>query len=215
MREPLEPRSDKELIQQALAGDLQAKTEIVRRNEDMVYNLALKLLSRSDDAENVLQETFLRVFEKLETFKLESSLRTWIYRIAANEALMLLRRRKVEWISTDDEREGDDAVRRYDRMLKSLDRNPLELLLDSEFKQALEKALSVLPAFQRISFVLKDIEGLSLQEVAEQLNTTVPAVKSALHRGRTFLRDRLAEFIDQRGTLPREKMTTGATKDDP
>jgi RNA polymerase sigma-70 factor (ECF subfamily) len=210
VREPLEPRSDKELIQQALAGDVEAKTEIVRRNEDLVYNLALKLVSRPEDAENVLQETFLKVFEKLDTFKLESSLRTWIYRIAANEALMLLRKRKGEWVSMDDERDDDSAVRRYDRMLKSLDRNPLELLLDSEFKQALERALAELPASRRIPFVLKDIEGLSLQEVAEQLNTSVPAVKSALHRGRTFLRDRLAEFIDRRETPPEAKMTTGA-----
>ncbi len=180
----------------------------------MVYNLALKLVSNSDDAENVLQETFLKVFEKLETFKLESSLRTWIYRIAANEALMLLRKRKGEWISMDDEREDDTASRRYDRMLKSLDRNPLELLLDAEFKQALGTALAELPASRRIPFVLKDIEGLSLQEVANQLNTTVPAVKSALHRGRTFLRDRLAEFIDQYKAPPDEKIPTAAKEND-
>ncbi len=192
-----EPLSDRELVQRALAGDLPAKSEIVRRHQDLVYNLALKLVSNPETAECVLQDTFLKVFEKLATFRQESSLQTWIYRIATNEALMRLRQRKFNVISVDEEPE-DPETSRFSSMLKSLDRNPLELLLDSEFKKALEEAMAELPDSWRVPFVLKDIEGLSLQEIADQLNTTVPGVKSALHRGRTALRNRLAEFISHR-----------------
>jgi RNA polymerase sigma-70 factor, ECF subfamily len=184
-------------VQRALAGQVQAKAEIVRRHQDLVYNLALKLVSRPEEAESVLQETFLKVFENLGSFRQEASLRTWIYRIATNAALMALRRRKPASLSIDvgEEEEGSG---RYSRMLRSLDRNPLELLMDREFQQALEKAMSDMPDAWRIPFVLKDIEGLSLQEIADDLNTTIPAVKAALHRGRVLLRNRLADFIERR-----------------
>lgn len=184
-------------MRRALDGNLAAKSEIVRRNQDLVYNLALKLVSNPGDAETVLQETFLKVFEKLESFRQESSLRTWIYRIAANAALMLLRQRKSEPVSMDLD-DDEEATPRYSRMLASLDRNPLQLLLDQEFQGALEQAMAELPDSWRVPFVLKDIEGLSLQEVADDLDTTVPAIKASLHRARVFLRNRLVEFIEQR-----------------
>jgi RNA polymerase sigma-70 factor (ECF subfamily) len=187
-----------------LAGDPEAKAEIVRDYQELVYNLALKLLNDGSEAENVLQETFLKVFEKLNTFRRDSSLQTWIYRIATNTALMSLRQRKGELIPLEG---GTDLSPdpKYAQMMKSLDRDPLELLLDAEFKQALERAMTDLPDSQRIPFVLKDIEGLSLQEVADSLNTTVPAVKASLHRGRSTLRDSLADLIEQRRIRPSGK----------
>lgn len=164
----------------------------------MVYNLALKLVGDPDEAENVLQETFLKVFEKLDTFRAESSLQTWIYRIATNAALMSIRQRKGDVVAFNEETDFTPAAK-YEHMLKSLSRNPLELLLDAEFKGALENAMLDLPDSWRIPFVLKDIEGLSLQDIADKLNTTVPAVKAALHRGRNALRDSLADFTEGRG----------------
>jgi RNA polymerase sigma-70 factor (ECF subfamily) len=187
--------SERDLIAKAVAGDSQAKTLIVLEHEDLVYNLALKLLKSPEDAEGILQETFLKVFQKLSLFRAESSLKTWIYRIAMNEALMVLRQRKADFVSVDDTGDEQPSLR-HARMLKSLDRDPLEMMLDAEFKSALEAAMAELPDSWRIAFVLKDIEGLSLQEIAEELNTTVPAVKALLHRGRTALRNRLAEFIE-------------------
>ncbi|RJP77672.1 MAG: sigma-70 family RNA polymerase sigma factor [Candidatus Zixiibacteriota bacterium] len=193
----LQPLPEKEMVQRALDGDVRARTEIVLRHQDLVYNLALKLTGNPERAECVLQETFLKVFEKLDTFRLDSALGTWIYRIATNAALMMLRQRKGRLVPMEEE--GDDEeTSRYARMLKSLDRDPLELLLDTEFKDALERAMAQLPDSWRVPFVLKDIEGLSLQEIAQTMNTTVPAVKAALHRGRTALRDHLAEFIEAR-----------------
>jgi RNA polymerase sigma-70 factor (ECF subfamily) len=188
---------EKVLVRRALDGDLNAKSEIVRRNQDLVYNLALKLVSNPDEAETVLQETFLKVFGKLGGFRQESSLQTWIYRIAANAALMLLRQRKSQPVLVDlDDRDDNPSL--YSRMLASLDRNPLDLLLNNEFRETLEKAMAELPDSWRVPFVLKDVEGLSLQEVADDMNTTVPAVKAALHRARVALRNRLAGFFEQR-----------------
>lgn len=163
----------------------------------MVYNLALKLLNNQEQAECALQDTFLKVFEKLDGFRGDSSLKTWIYRIAANTALMQLRQRKAD-PATLEESPDTSASPKIANMLRSLDRDPLELLLDAEFEAALERAMASLPDSWRIPFVLKDIEGLSLQEIAEALKTTVPAVKAALHRGRSRLRDDLADFMEKR-----------------
>ncbi len=185
-----------------MAGEVKAKTEIVRQHQDLVYNLGLKLTNQPDAAECVLQETFLKVFEKLGSFRLESSLRTWIYRIAANAAMMHLRQRKGKADSLDEEFAEAESSR-HARMLKSLDRDPLELLMDAEFKQALAAAMADLPDSWRVPFVLKDIEGLSLQEVADTLHTSVPAVKAALHRARTRLRDHLTDFIEKHKNIPR------------
>lgn len=194
------------MIVRATAGEPEAKAQIVREYQELVYNLALKLVGDADKAENVLQDTFLNIFEKLDAFRGDSSLKTWIYRIATNSALMSLRQRKGQTVTLEEEAEPS-ASSRYQRMMESLSQTPLDILLDAEFREALQKAMSELPDSWRIPFVLKDIEGLSLQEVADSLNTTIPAVKAALHRGRTALRDQLAEFIEtkDRGKSGKEK----------
>ena len=197
-------QEEKELVARALADDVKAKTQIVHNYQGMVYNLALKMVNDPEKAENVLQDTFLKIFEKLDTFRGDSSLQTWIYRITVNTALMSLRRRKETWVSLEEDPELN-ASSKYSKMMESLERNPLELLLDSEFKEALERAMAELPTSWRLPFILKDIEGLSLQEVADTLDTTVPAVKAALHRGRSTLRDKLADYIERRETGVRKK----------
>ncbi|TKJ41095.1 hypothetical protein CEE37_05355 [candidate division LCP-89 bacterium B3_LCP] len=196
---------DKDLVTRAVSGDVPAKTEIVSRHQDLVYNLALKLVGNQEEAENILQETFLKIFEKLDTFRGDSSLQTWIYRIATNAALMSIRQRKGGVITFDEEVDFTPTAK-YERMLRSLSSDPLDQLLDAEFKGALQKAMDDLPDSWRIPFVLKDIEGLSLKEISDQLDTTVPSVKAALHRGRNALRDSLADFIDSyKGNSEKEK----------
>ncbi len=162
-----------------------------------MYNLVLKLMNDAGEAENVLQDTFLKVLEKLDTFKGNSSLQTWIYRIATNTALMALRQRKGMIVPLDEDSDSEQKAK-YQTMLRSLDRDPLELLMDAEFKEALDEAMDELPESWRIAFILKDMEGLSLKEVADTLETTIPAIKAVLHRGRSTLRNHLADFIDHR-----------------
>jgi len=162
----------------------------------MVYNLALRLLGNNEDAENVLQETFLKVLESLHTFKGESSLSTWIYRIATNFALMRLRKRKTQFVSLDDY--PIDVSMDFRDFNQSISNDPLQALLNYELRDVLNTAIEKLPLKFKSVFVLKDIEGLSLNEISEMLNMSLPAVKTNLHRARLFLRDQLAEYVGKK-----------------
>jgi RNA polymerase sigma-70 factor (ECF subfamily) len=189
--------SDAELVERARAGDEVARAEIVNQHMRNVYNLGLRLTGSEDEAENVLQDTFLKVFEKLDSFRADSQLGTWIHRIATNAALMKMRSRKnkyfvpIEDEPGDDEDEGDIGF-----IVQSLDRDPLELTLNDELGQRLEKAILTLPESLRTAFVLKDLEGMTMAEIAERVGKTVSAIKADLHRARLRLRAQLAEFVE-------------------
>ncbi|MBN1352990.1 sigma-70 family RNA polymerase sigma factor [candidate division KSB1 bacterium] len=185
--------SEEELLQQAKAGDRAAQAEIVYQNERMVYNLALRLLGNSEDAENVLQETFLKVLESLDSFQGKSSISTWIYRIAANFALMRLRSRKTQVVSLEDY--PVDEIKDYQGFNRALGDDPLKALLNDELKEILNSAIEQLPPKFKSVFILKDIEGLSLKEIADMLDLSLAGVKSNLHRARVFLRNQLAEYV--------------------
>ena len=195
-----EVAEEQELIRKAVAGDRQSRTEIVLRHQRNVYNLGLRLTGNSDEAENVLQDTFLKVFEKLGEFRGDSRLGTWIHRIATNAALMKMRSQKGKYfIPIEEERSTDeDEVGDMTFIARSLDRDPLELTLDDELKRRLEEAIASLPDNLRTAFVLKDLEGLTMQEIGEELGKTVSAIKADLHRARLKLRKQLAEFVEGR-----------------
>ncbi len=188
-------KTEAELVEKAKQGDKAALTEIVLQNEKLVYNTALRLLANTDEAECVLQETFLKVFEALPNFKGESALSTWIYRIAANFALMRLRKKKklVSGLDDIDSRVKKDTLETFN---KSIAANPLSLIMNDELRREMEKAIANLAPKFRTVFVLKDIEGNSLQEIADMTGLTLAAVKSNLHRARLFLRKQLAEFVE-------------------
>ncbi|MFH0883950.1 MAG: sigma-70 family RNA polymerase sigma factor [bacterium] len=192
-------RDDAGLVRKAVAGDASAKGEIVERHMRNVYNLALRLTGNPDEAENVLQDTFLKVFEKLNDFRADSQLGTWIHRIATNEALMRLRSKKGKWfVPIEEEPVNGEETGDIGFIVQSLDRDPLTLTLDDELRKKLEKAILSLPETLRTAFVLKDLEGLSMAEIGEKMGKTVAAVKADLHRARLRLRGRLAEFVDGR-----------------
>lgn len=187
---------ESKLIQQAKKGNRAAQAKIVYKHERMVYNLALRLLGNTEAAENVLQETFLKVLESLHSFKGGSSLSTWIYRIATNFALMHLRKRKTQFVSLDDY--SIDEIRDFRNFNRTLGNDPLHSLLNDELRDMLNKTIEKLsPKFKSV-FILKDIEGLSLNEISEMLNMSLPAVKTNLHRARLFLRDQLAEYVGKK-----------------
>lgn len=195
-----EMAEEQELIRRAVEGDRQAKTEIVMRHQRNVYNLGLRLTGNSDEAENVLQDTFLKVFEKLAEFRGDSRLGTWIHRIATNAALMKMRSRKGKYFIPIEEERGKDEDDFGDMsfIAQSLDRDPLELTLDEELKVKLEEAIASLPDNLRAAFVLKDLEGMTMQEIGDELGKTVSAIKADLHRARLKLRKQLAEFVEGR-----------------
>ncbi len=186
--------SEKELIHKAKNGDQAAQAQIVRKYEKMVYNLGLKLLGNEDAAEAVLQETFLKVLQALHSFKEKSQLSTWIYRIATNQALMRIRSKKRKRKAFDENIE--DENKDYSGFLVSLEKNPLDNLINNELKEKMDIAIDELPDNYRTVFVLKDVDGLALKEIAEILDISLPAVKSNLHRARVVLRNKLAGMIN-------------------
>jgi RNA polymerase sigma-70 factor (ECF subfamily) len=188
-----EPWSEQQLVALAIKGDQRALSQIVKQNERLVYNTALRLLADPVEAECVLQETFLKVLQALPDFKAESSLSTWIFRIATNYALMKLRSRKKRPESID-ESESQISQTALEAFNRSMATNPLQAVLNDELKLAMDRAIADLPDKFRSVFVLKDIDGYSLKEISEMLDLSLPAVKSNLHRARLFLRDRLAGF---------------------
>jgi len=187
--------SEKKLIQLAKQGDRSAQAKIVKNYEKMVYNLGLKLLGDQEKAECILQETFLKVLQALPKFQEKSQLSTWIYRIATNQALMRLRSEKRQQVSFDEE--PDNTNKDYSPFVQTFDASPLDNLLNQELKEKMDRAIDQLPENYRAVFVMKDIEGLALKEIADILSMSLPAVKSNLHRARVFLRDRLAEMWNQ------------------
>ncbi|MBN2013421.1 sigma-70 family RNA polymerase sigma factor [candidate division KSB1 bacterium] len=189
---------EKELIKKAQQGDQQALASIVTQYERLVFNLGLKLLGNEEEAECVLQETFLKVLQSIKKFKAQSSLSTWIYRIATNQALMRLRNRKRQFVSLDNDDNDSQSQKDYSKLSQSLDASPLDNLMNEELKEKMAEGIELLPPKYKSVFVLKDIEDLSLKEIGEMLDMSLPAVKSNLHRARLFLREQLAELFDER-----------------
>lgn len=184
--------SEHELVRLAKEGDRGAQAKIVEMHETMVYSLGLKLLGNEDAAECVLQETFLKVLQALPDFQEKSQLSTWIYRIATNQALMRLRSRKRIYVPIDEAPEDDGKD--YSVFVQSLDADPLDNVLNQELKEKMDRAIEQLPENYKTVFVMKDIEGLALKEIADILDLSLPAVKSNLHRARITLRNKLADI---------------------
>jgi RNA polymerase sigma-70 factor, ECF subfamily len=186
--------TEAELIAAARAGRQDAFTEIVERHSGTVYNLALRLVNNPQEAEEVLQETFISAFQALDRFEGRSQLGTWLYRIAYNAALMRLRRRQVPTESLDEPAVTEDGDM-LPRQFADWSALPDEQLLGKEFHGVLEKALAALPNSLRSVFVLRDIEGLSTAETAEALGLTETNVKVRLHRARLALREKLSSYF--------------------
>jgi RNA polymerase sigma-70 factor (ECF subfamily) len=186
----------KEFSLEALrAGDKAEFARLVQAYSTPIYRLGLRMLADPQEAEDVLQTTFLKAFQHLPEFEGRSSLSTWLYRIAANEALMLLRRRRPE-LSLDDEPDDGHPARPF--QFADWAGLPEGTLLSNESRQTLDRAIAALPEKLRIVFLLRDVEGLSIKETGEALNLTETAVKTRLLRARLNLRERLSEYFSER-----------------
>jgi RNA polymerase sigma-70 factor, ECF subfamily len=193
--------TDEQLVRKSQQDDERAFGELVSRYESKVYSLALKMLRNPEDAEDVLQDTFLRAYRGIKSFKGNSTFSTWIYRITANSALMRLRKRQLPTVSIDDADEREAPINIADWAP-----GPVEQMLNQETQAAMTEAIEALPPEFRQVFVLRDIEELSNAEVAEILDLSVAAVKSRLHRARLKVRNRLATYF----TEPRTRRAMGA-----
>jgi RNA polymerase sigma-70 factor (ECF subfamily) len=182
------------LVQAAKEGDVSAFEQLVRRYDRNVFRIAQHITQNREDAEDVVQEAFLKAYENLDQFKGNSKFYTWLVRIAVNESLMKLRRRRTDrTVSLDEDIETEED--KMPREVADWAPNPEQLYKQGELQEILGKTINGLPASFRTVFVLRDVEGLSTEETAEALELSIPAVKSRLLRARLQLRERLNKYF--------------------
>src|SRR5881397_3028373 len=179
------------LVQRCAVGDEPACAELVGEHQRMVVQLAMNLLGDRDEALDLSQEVFLRVFRTIHRFRGQSSLRTWIYRIAVNQARnrhrFWRRRHRADQVSLD------EHVAAHGEFLSGGESGPDRMLAQKELARTLQTALDRLPFDQRTAIVLREIDGLSYEEIAYSLGVAVGTVKSRLTRARQALRAELRE----------------------
>jgi len=197
MTEPSQPAVAKDeslLVTEAKAGSYEAFEDLVNRYEKKIYRLGMNITGNREDAEDVLQETFLKAFEHLADFRQDSRFYTWIVRIGVNEALMKLRKRRSEKMVPMDDLVGDDGEV-IPREFTDWKPNPEQQLTRTELEDILETAAKALPPTFRAVFFLRDVEELSTEETAEILNLSNGAVKARLFRARLRLREDLSKIL--------------------
>src|SRR5207253_6350833 len=189
--------SELALVQAAKKGDLEAFSELVRRYDRNVFRIAQHITHNEEDAQDVVQDAFLKAYQNLEQFQGNSKFYTWLVRIAVNEALMRLRKRRNDrTVSMDEDVETEDGS--VPREVADWSPNPEQQYRQAELSEILEKTIQGLPMGFRTVFMLRDVEGLSTEETAETLGLSVPAVKSRLLRARLQLRERLSRHFKKK-----------------
>lgn len=186
------------VVEIARQGDVTAFGELVRRYERRIYRTARHILQNDEDAEDVLQEAMLKAFEHLDSFQGQSKFYTWLVRIAVNESLMKLRKRKSDrTVSLDESIETDEEP--IVREIAVWDDNPEQRYSQTELRSILDQAIAGLKPIFRTVFILRDVEELSTEETAEALGLSIAAVKSRLLRARLQLREKLTRTFKRKG----------------
>lgn len=186
------------LVARAQSGDMTAFSELVQHYDRRVFRMAKQITQNDDDAEDVLQETFLKAYTHLGDFHGNSKFYTWLVRIAVNEALMKLRKRRSDRTVPLDEPidTGEDEVVRE---IAVWDQNPEDTYSREELAEVLDQAIQSLKPTYRTVFILRDIEEMSIEETAEALGLSISAVKSRLLRARLQLREKLTRQFKRKG----------------
>lgn len=189
-------QEDLTLIREALSDD-GGFEKLVKNFEQMVYRVAFRHLNHEADACDVTQEVFIKIHLALPNFRGDSSLKTWIYAITANTSRTFLRSRKVrtkfQVLAKEDER--DQGTSLLEKAADTKSPGALRTAENAELKTAIEKALQTLPSEYREAVVLRDLEGLEYEQIAQVLKTGEGTVKSRISRGRALLRDALKEWL--------------------
>ena len=195
-----------QLVERIRSGDYSAFEELVARFERKVYALALKLTGNQADAEEIAQDVFLTIYQKLDSFRGESALSSWIYRVTANAAFMKLRDRRKRRSTSYEEQATSAAAEDQDLpgVTATFPQGDWSAQADEQLEagelgEQLKDAIARLPEKFKLIFLLKDVQGLSNEEIGEIVNMSVPAVKSRLHRARLFLREELQKHVEEAG----------------
>ncbi|HXD16934.1 MAG TPA: sigma-70 family RNA polymerase sigma factor [Vicinamibacterales bacterium] len=187
---------DRQLVAKLQARDETAVHELAERYGSRIYQLALRQMKNREDAEEVTQDVLMKVYRKIDAFRGDSALSSWIYRITFNTAMSRLRTSKLARVAQQHERNRDseDENLRAVRQPADWSNMPDEELLRAQLRRAVVAAIQDLPEIYRVPVVLRDIEGLSTEEASTRLHVKDQTLKSRLHRGRLMLRARLQAF---------------------
>jgi RNA polymerase sigma-70 factor (ECF subfamily) len=178
-----------QLVSAAKAGDASAFEELVNRYERKIFRLGMNITQNREDAEDVMQDAFLKSYQNLDRFQGDSRFYTWLVRIAVNEALMKLRKRRPNQVSLDEPlADSDDPIFRE---IEDWGPSPEQRFAQTELNEILTQVIGELDPIFRVVFLLRDVEGISTEEAAQILGISVPAVKSRLLRARLKLRQKL------------------------
>jgi RNA polymerase sigma-70 factor (ECF subfamily) len=186
------------LVAAAKSGDLDAFDQLVSRYERKIFRLTLRITQNREDAEDAMQEAFLKAYEHLNAFQGDSRFYTWLVRIAVNQALMKLRKRRPNQISLDAPTETDDSE--VFKEITDWGPSPEQRYAQTELHEILDSAISELEPDYRNVFILRDVEGIPTEETAQLVGISVPAVKTRLLRARLKLRQKLNTFF-KRGEI--------------
>lgn len=188
--------SDPQWLARLRAGDKAACAECIERHSPGVYRLALRLTRNPAEAEDVVQETFLNAFKAIGSFEGRSELGTWLYRIAYNAAMGRLRRKRLDTVAVEQVTAADDSLS-VPRQLFDWCCLPEPDFHTTEARAQMEAAIAELPEKLKVVFVMRELEGLSTQETADALGTSLEVVKTRLHRARLWLRERLSGYFTE------------------
>jgi RNA polymerase sigma-70 factor (ECF subfamily) len=192
---------DVTLVHAAKQGDIAAFEQLVKRHTALIFRVAMHILNSREDAEEVVQDAFLKAFQHLPGFEERSRFSTWLTRITVNAALMKLRSlRRATTVSTDEEHDDGTAV---GERLADWRPNPEQLYSRTELREILQRALAALPYSYRVVFLLRDVEGVSIADTAGMLGLSVPNVKARLFRARLKLREYLSRYFARGSNAPR------------
>jgi len=183
------------LVSAAKSGDLGAFEELVNRYERKIFRLAMHITQNREDAEDVMQDAFMKSYQNLDRFQGDSRFYTWLVRIAVNEALMKLRKRRPNQVSLDEPVADRDNQETLLREIEDWGPSPEQRFAQTELNSILTQVIGELEPIFRVVFLLRDVEGVSTEDTAQILGISIPAVKSRLLRARLKLRQRLNKYF--------------------
>lgn len=185
---------EKMLIEKSIDGDVTCFEDLIREHQVYAYNIAYKMMGNAQDAEDIAQEAFVKVYRNIGKFNMKSSFSTWLYRIVVNTCKDELKRRKESTISLDQERETESGSVKIEIGDERM--NPSGVLDRKGTREMVHEAISKLPANNRSVLILRDLQGFSYEEISEIEGVPVGTIKSRINRGRVLLKKILTEDME-------------------
>lgn len=185
---------EQKLIKKCVNGDLKAFDELIEKYEKTAYNIAFRMLKNPEDAMDVSQEAFIKVFKSIKTFNFESAFSTWLYRIVTNTCLDFLRKRNTNVYSIDNPIHTDEGE--IERDIPDESDTPEELLEKKLTKELVNNSISKLDENHRVVIILRDIQGFSYEEISKIIDCSIGTVKSRINRARKNLKDIIVKDME-------------------